>query len=85
MFYVKTKINEDSYITTTITDENVFTICVDCGNEIPVDLDDMIVDGSLDLYGIGCRCEECSYRRAMKHRGEPWAKQVIADYLASKK
>ena len=85
MYYVKAKINEDSCITTTITDENVFTTCIDCGNEMPVDLGDMIVDGHLDLFGMGCRCEECSYKHAMKHRGEPWAEQMIADFPAVKK
>lgn len=85
MYYVKTKISEGTYITTTITAENVFTTCIGCGNEIPVDLDDMIVDGSLDLYGTGFRCEECSYKHAMKHRSEPWAEQLIAEHLASKK
>lgn len=85
MFYIKTKINDDSCITTTITEANVFTTCIDCGAEVPVTLDDMIVDGHLDLFGIGCRCEECSYRYAMKHRSEPWAEQIAADYLARKK
>lgn len=45
----------------------------------------MIVDGHLDLFGMGCRCEECSYKHAMKHRGEPWAEQLIADYPTGKK
>lgn len=82
MFYIKTKINEGTYITTGITDENTFTRCIDCGQEVQVDLDDMIVDGHLDLYGSGCRCEECSYKLATGHRGEPWAEQLIADYTA---
>lgn len=81
MFYTKTKINEETSITTLITDENVFTTCVDCGQEIPVDLDEMIVDGHLDLYGIGCRCADCSFEYAKKHRGEPWADMIIAEHM----
>ena len=84
MFYVKTKINEGTYITTEITDENTFTTCVDCGHEIQVDLDEAIIDGHLDLFGLGMRCEECSYKHALQHRGEPWAEQLIADHRLEK-
>ncbi|MBD5154037.1 MAG: hypothetical protein HDT15_11385 [Oscillibacter sp.] len=81
MFYTKTKINEETSITTLITAENVFTTCIDCGNEISVDLDGMIVDGHLDLYAMGCRCEACSLEHAKKHRGEPWANMIIAEHM----
>lgn len=82
MFYVKTQVNENTYITSTITDENVYTTCIDCGQEVQVDLDEMVIDGHIDLYGLGCRCEDCSYKHALQHRGEPWADMLIADYLA---
>lgn len=85
MYYVKTKINEGTCITTEITDENTYTVCIDCGRELQVDLDEAIVDGHIDLFGLGMRCEECSYKHALEHRGEPWAEQLIADYLAGKK
>lgn len=80
MFYTKIKTSEETSITTTITDENVFTTCVDCGKEIQVDLDEIIVDGHLDLCGTGCRCEDCSYKDALKHQGEPWADMIIAEH-----
>ncbi len=83
MFYVKTKINEGTYFTTEITDENVYTSCIDCGRELQIDLDEAVVEGHLDLFGLGMRCETCSYRHALQHRGEPWAEQLIADYQAS--
>lgn len=82
MFYIKTKINEGTYITTEITDTNTYTVCIDCGKEVQVDLDEMIVDGHLDLYGLGCRCEACSFKHAQGHLGELWAEQLIADYEA---
>ena len=82
MFYTKTKINEGTYITTEITDENTFTTCIDCGHEIQVDLDEAIIDGHLDLFGTGMRCEKCSYEHAKQYRGEPWAEQLIADFEA---
>lgn len=80
MFYVKTKVGEGTYLTTKITDENTFTRCVDCGCEIPVDLDEVIIDGHLDLFGTGMRCETCSLRHAQAHRDEPWAEQLISDF-----
>ncbi len=82
MFYIKTKINEETNIVTMLTDENTFTTCIDCGCELQIDLDEVIIDGHLNLFGTGMRCEECSYKRALQHRGEPWAEQVIAEYPA---
>lgn len=84
MFYVKAKIGENTNVITEITDENTYTTCIDCGHEIQVDLDEAIVDGHLDLFGLGMRCEECSYKHALQHRGDPWAEMLIADYLAGK-
>ena len=58
MFYVKTKLNEETEITTEITDENVFTRCPKCGVEKAVDLAEMLSDGG-DLYGTSLYCPEC--------------------------
>ena len=79
MFYVKTKIGEGCTLRTEITDENTYTICVNCGDEIQVDLNEAIIDGCLDLFGMGMRCEECSYKHAEKHRGELWAQQILME------
>lgn len=57
MFYVKTKINEETAITTEITDENVFTQCPECGKEIAIDLYDIFSDGG-DLYSTVVYCSE---------------------------
>lgn len=59
MFYVKTKINEETTIATELTDENVFTICPECGKEFEIDLYDVFSDGG-DLYGTAIYCAECS-------------------------
>ncbi len=82
MFYVKTKIGEGTCITTEITDDNVFTTCASCGRELQVDLDEAIIDGHLDLFGLSIRCEKCSYKHALQHPGEGWAKALIADQRA---
>lgn len=61
MFYVKTQIGANTAIVTEITDDNVFTRCPDCGDEIRIDLNDVIdEDGQLDLIGLGVCCPECS-------------------------
>lgn len=62
MFYVKTKINEETTITTELTDENVFTICPECGKEFAIDLYDVFADGG-DLFGTAIYCAECSSKR----------------------
>lgn len=64
MFYVKTQLDESTVMLTEITDENVFTRCPDCGQEVSVDLNDVIDDeGQLDLFGTGVCCAECSRKR----------------------
>lgn len=53
MFYVKSQLDESTTLLTEITDENVFTRCPDCGQEVSVDLNDVIDDeGQLDLFGM---------------------------------
>lgn len=44
MFYVKSQLDESTTLLTEITDENVFTRCPDCGQEVSVDLNDVIDD-----------------------------------------
>lgn len=62
MFYVKTKINDETSIVTELTDENVFTICPECGKEFAIDLYDVFADGG-DLFGTAVYCAECSPKR----------------------
>lgn len=66
MFYVKTQLSEDTVITTEITDQNVFTHCPDCGNELPIDLNDMVEDGEIDLEYTTVCCEDCYDKRWQK-------------------
>lgn len=64
MFYVKSQLDESTTLLTEITDENVFTRCPDCGQEVAVDLNDIVDDeGQLDLFGVGVCCTECSRKR----------------------
>lgn len=61
MFYVKSEIAEGITVRAEITDENVFTICPDCGVEHQVDLADAVdEDGNLDLFGTRILCTACS-------------------------
>ena len=63
MFFVKTRIDDSTVLTTEITDENVFTHCPDCGAEVQIDLAELAEDGELDLFGTSVCCPECSKRR----------------------
>ena len=70
MFYTKTKIGEGTYLTIDITDENVFTHCVECGAELQVDLVELASDEHFDLCGTGICCSRCSCKRwkgAVRH------------------
>jgi hypothetical protein len=60
MFYVKTQLNEETTLTTEITDENVFTRCPRCGSEIGIDLADILSDGDGDLLGTAVLCNVCA-------------------------
>lgn len=60
MFYVKESISEDIAIRIEITDENVFTRCIKCGKEIPVDLEELIAEHECDLYGTSLLCGDCT-------------------------
>lgn len=61
MFYIKTKITEDCEIHTTVTDENVYCICPDCGNEHAVDIINMAqLSEEFDLLSTRVCCDDCS-------------------------
>lgn len=58
MFYLKhrgKKLN--------IRDDNVYTICPECGREHKVDLQAILSSEHSDLYGTAVYCEECSAKR----------------------
>lgn len=62
MYYVKTKINDETTITTELTDENVFTKCPECGKEFAIDLYDVFSNDG-DLYSTAIYCADCSAKR----------------------
>ena len=64
MFYIKTRLNEGTTLKSEITDENVFTICPECGKEHAVDLSEIFKGGDADFYSTQSYCPECSARRA---------------------
>ena len=80
MLYVKSMTDDYTTIQIEVTDENTYTRCCDCGCEMQLDLNDAIIDGYLDMFGTRWRCDGCSYKHALKHRGEPWAEQVIKEH-----
>ena len=62
MFYIKVK-ESGLDLKFDITDENVYTICPDCGAEHQVDIGEILSDGFSDLYGTSVCCPECSKKR----------------------
>ena len=62
MFYVKTQLNRDAMIEIDITDTNVFCRCPFCGQEVPVDLDDVVQDENFSIADSEVACGKCSRR-----------------------
>lgn len=75
MFYMKHKGKKLE-----VLEDNVYTICPQCGKEHVVDLHDILSCEHADLYGTSIYCEECSYERALKHPDEDWAQKVLAHH-----
>ena len=68
MFYLKTKLANGKVVKTDITDENVFTCCLECGRELPIDLVEVFSDGEGDLFSTSIICSTCAKKRAEKRR-----------------
>ena len=67
MFYIKTELPDGKTVKTEVTDENVFTRCPGCGDEVSVDLAELFSDSESDLYGTAVYCDECS--RKIRSKG----------------
>ncbi len=55
MFYMKHKGKKLD-----IREDNVYTICPECGKEHTVDLQEILAGGDADLYGTAIYCPACS-------------------------
>lgn len=60
MFYVKEQINDAMEVTIKINDENVFCRCPVCGEEVQVDIAELLSDGESDLFGTSVLCSDCT-------------------------
>ena len=60
MFYVKTKLNDDSILEVDIMRKNVFCQCPICGAEIRINLDDYTGDADFSIQTSEVVCEQCS-------------------------
>ncbi|MGI6226978.1 MAG: hypothetical protein ACOYJ1_12070 [Peptococcales bacterium] len=63
MFYAKAKISDTTNITVELHDDNIFSICPGCGNEVEIDLAELLGNGECDLYGTAVYCLSCSKRK----------------------
>jgi uncharacterized protein with PIN domain len=59
MFYVRQRFGH-AEVVAEIHDDNVFTRCPKCGEEVVVDLVELFSDEECDLYGTAVYCSECS-------------------------
>ena len=64
MFYIKSNLAKVAILITEITEENVFTRCPCCKEEIAVDLTEVIGEGDGDLYSTSVFCKACSQAMA---------------------
>ncbi len=79
MFYVKEKLTDAVEVSIEISDENVFTRCPGCGDEVSIDLAELFSDGESDLYGTAVYCDECS--RKIRSKGCNAALTFLAGQL----
>ena len=55
-----------------INEDNVYTVCPQCGKEYQVDICDIFAGGNADLYGTSVYCEACSIQRERdREAGKP--------------
>ena len=69
LFYVKTKISDECEINTSVSCDNVYFRCGECGAEEKIDLGDwgdFITDNGIDAFGCQIFCDECSQKRQNK-------------------
>ena len=63
-----------------ITYSNTYSLCPGCGKLHKVDLQSIMQDiEGTDLCDTSVFCEKCTRMRARRHRGEPWADQVLGE------
>lgn len=77
MFYIKTKKTSGKILKMEITDENVFTLCPECGVEMNVDLAELFSDGEGDLYSSSVICSACTMKRRKKR---PFSESVTVTF-----
>ncbi len=65
MFYLKHKGKKLN-----IHEDNVYTICPDCGKEHVVDLHEQFAESDFDLYGTAVYCPECAKRRIQARKAD---------------
>ena len=58
MVYVKETVSDSMDVTIEINDENVFCRCPRCGDEVQVDLQEILKEEN--LFGTAVFCESCS-------------------------
>lgn len=66
MLYIKAKINDQVELKVDLYEDEIFTACPICGNEIPVDTDELvsIIQSGADFAGTSIYCNGCYPKRS---------------------
>jgi len=59
MFYVKATLSPDITLFTKVQNNTVYTRCPDCGEELQLELNDLIYNDQIDLDEAACYCMDC--------------------------
>lgn len=65
MIYAKIHVNDDLEMRVGMYGDEFYSLCPDCGKEVPVELGDL-ADTGFDLAGSSVYCAECSKKRHEK-------------------
>ena len=68
MFYVKAKLSPDVILIAKVRNDNIYTRCPDCGEELHIDLNHLIYEDQIDLDESACYCLNCFYKRLKEAR-----------------
>ncbi len=66
MFYIKANLSPDVTLIAEVQNDNIYTRCRDCGEELLVDLDELIHDDQIDLEESACYCLVCFIKKCFK-------------------
>ncbi len=68
MYYIKTKLGENTELHVTLHDDNIFDRCAKCGREVQICLADFFSAEDANLDTASVICGECTKSTGALHR-----------------